>query len=90
MAYIVDFGDNKISDYCTVLNVKRSVLPSRSNFSKQIPTMDGSYFTGSRYEERKISLEIAILTHKREDYIYKVSQLAKILDVKTPRFIINN
>lgn len=88
MAYIVDFGENKISDYCTVLNVKRSILPTRSNSSKQIPTMDGSYFTGTRYEERKISLEVAILSHKREDYISQVSALAQILDVKEPAELI--
>lgn len=88
MAYVVTFGDNKLSDYCTILNVKRSVLPNRSNFSKQIPTMNGSYFTGSKYSERIITLEAAIFATKKEEYALKVGKLAEILDVKSPTQLI--
>lgn len=88
MAYKVIYGESNLSDYCLVLNVKRSILPNRSNFSKQIPTMNGSYFTGSKYAERTISLEVAILTKKKEEYAQKVSELAKILDVIYPSKLI--
>lgn len=84
MAYIVTYGENKLSDYCTILNVKRSVLPNRSNFSKQIPTMNGSYFTGSKYSERTITLEAAIFAKTREEYASKVEKLAEILNTEGP------
>ena len=60
MSYIVDFGNNRLSDYCSVLNVKRTILPTRSNFQKDIPTLNGSYYTGFKYAEKQIVLEIAI------------------------------
>lgn len=88
MGYIVTYGENKLSDYCSVLNVKRSVLPERSNFSKQVPTMNGSYFTGFKYAEKIITLEVAILAKKKEEYAEKVTKLANILDVEGPAQLI--
>lgn len=88
MAYKVKFGDTYLSDYCSVLNVKRSVLPTRSNFSKQIPTMNGSYYTGSKYEEKIITLEVAIYAKDKYEYAEKVSYLSEILNVKSPRQLI--
>lgn len=88
MKYIVTFNDYKLNDYCTVLNIKRSLLPERSNFSKQIPTMNGSHFTGFKYLERTITVEVAIIANTRESYINQVSNLANILDVKRPAELI--
>lgn len=88
MAYIVRYGENLLSDYCSVLNVKRSILPNRSNFSKQIPVMNGSYFTGGKYSERIITLDIAIYSNAREDYAKKIEDLANILNQSEPQQLI--
>lgn len=88
MSYIVKFGDNTLNDYCKVLNIKRSVLPERSNFSKQIPTMNGSYYTGSKYNEKQIQVEIAIVSKSKEDYMLKIDKLASILNTKRPTKLI--
>lgn len=84
MAYIVHFNDVNLSDYCTVLNVKRSVLPTRSNFSKQVPSMHGSYYTGGKYLEKVIGIEIAIFAKTKEEYSQKVEALANVLNVNKP------
>lgn len=88
MKYIVTFNDYYLNEYCTVLNIKRSLLPDRSNFSKEIPTMDGSYYTGSRYAERTITIEVAIIADSKEDYAIKVGELANILNTKKPAKLI--
>lgn len=90
MSYIVDFGKNRLSDYCSVLNVKRSILPTRNNFQKEIPTLHGSYYTGYKYSEKQIILEIAIYGKNKTDYMQKVTNLASILDVKNPAPLIIN
>lgn len=90
MSYIVTYGENNLNDYCTILNVKRSLLPERSNFSKEIPIMNGSYYTGSKYGERIITLEVLINAKSREEYALKISELASVLDVKEPTKLIIN
>ena len=54
MSYKVEFAGIDLSNYCTILNVNRSILPSRTNLSKSIPTMNGSYYTGFHYGERTL------------------------------------
>ena len=61
MTYEVNYNGANLSDYCKVLNVERTLLPSRTNLSKSIPTMNGSYYTGFHYGERIIKLEILFL-----------------------------
>lgn len=84
MSYEVNFAGINLSDYCTVLNVERGVLPPRENFSKSIPTMNGSFYTGYHYGERTISLEILIKADTREDYIAKVRKLADVIHTENP------
>lgn len=84
MSYKVLFNNNNLSDYCTVLNVTRSILPSRSNFSKTVPTLNGSYYTGGKYSERTIPIEVAIFAKNREEYAQKIGKLAEILNVNQP------
>ena len=84
MAYEVNFAGVNLSDYCTVLNIERSVLPPRENFSKTIPTMHGSYYTGYRYGERAISLEVYVKAPTKEEYVKKVRRLADVLHTENP------
>lgn len=84
MAYEVHFNDVNLSNYCTVLNVKRSVLPTRSNFSRQVPSMHGSYYTGGKYLEKVIPIEIAIFANTKDEYAQKVEALANVLNVREP------
>lgn len=84
MGYSVEFAGIHLEDYCKVLNVKRSVLPERENFSKSIPSVNGSIYTGHRYKERTIKLEIGIVAISEEDYIEKIRKLAGVLDTKNP------
>ena len=88
MSYIVEFADKRLSDYCKVLSVQRDILPERENFSKNIPTMHGSHYTGFHYKERIITLEVAITAESNSDYMNKVRELASVLNVNTPSKLI--
>lgn len=91
MGYSVEFAGVKLENYCKILNITRSILPSRENFSKTIPTMSGSFYTGFKYGERKISLEVAIIPDKQKTYMEKISELANVLNVSNPsRLIISD
>ena len=88
MAYEVNFNGVALNNYCKVLNVSRSVLPNRSNFSKQIPTMNGSYYTGFKYSEKVITIEVAIIAKDSLDYTKKIRELATVLNVANPSKLI--
>lgn len=88
MGYKVKFGNENLDEHCLVLNVIRSVTPSRSNFSKSIPSIHGSYYTGYRFNEKQITLEVAIITKNKSEYMEKVSKLAEVLNVSTPQEMI--
>lgn len=84
MSYEVKFNGVNVHDYCSVLGIKRELLPTRSNSFLEIPNMNGSYYTGYRYGERIIELEIAIVSTDKQDYMQKVRKLAEIFAVKKP------
>lgn len=84
MSYKVEFAGVSLSEYCTVLNVNRSILPQRTNYSKSIPTMNGSLYTGYHYGERIISLDIFLKGETKEKYIENVRNLARVLNVENP------
>lgn len=84
MSYEVTFANVDLHEYCKILNVKRNVLPPRQNFSKEIPSMWGSYFTGYKYGVREITLTVGIVAISKEDFQEKLRDLALALDVKTP------
>lgn len=88
MAYEVEFAGQPLSKYCKILSVERDILPERENFSKEIPSMHGSHFTGFKYKERVITLEVAIIAISNEDLREKVRKLAEVLDVKNPSRLI--
>lgn len=84
MAYEVMFAGVSLSDYCTVLNIERSVLPPRTNLSKDITAMNGSLYTGYHYGERTIGVEVMIPARTREEYVRKVRELASVLHTESP------
>lgn len=88
MAYKVNYASNNLHDYVTILNVKRTVLPPRDNFSKNIPSINGEYYTGYKYTPRKIVLECVIFAESREEFMENVTQLAYLLDTKSPSKLI--
>lgn len=88
MSYKVNFNGSNLSDYCTVLNIERTLLPTRINSSKSIPTMNGSFYTGYHYEEKFIKVEILINETSIQDLKNKLSNIKKILDVGNPSKLI--
>lgn len=66
------------------MNVKREILPNRQNFSKDIPSINGSIFTGYKYGTKSINVEVAIFSQDKTDYVKKVRNLARILNTKNP------
>src|SRR5699024_6700008 len=84
MSYIVNFAGNGLHNYFKILNVRRELIPSRSNFTKDIPGSHVQYYTGFKYNEKKIILECCFNATSRVEHMEKVYAISDILNVKSP------
>ena len=84
MAYEVTYAGIPLHNYIKIRNVKRTVLPSRENFTKNIPSQNGEFYMGYKYAPREITLECTIMAYSREEFIECINELAFILDVNVP------
>lgn len=85
MAYEVYYGDTPLHDYVTVLNVKRTILPSRENQVKDASGIFGSIYLGYKYAAKTITLECSLITYSKEEYLEGLKALGYVLDVKEPQ-----
>ena len=86
MKYIVEYAGVTLNDYCDVISkVDREILPPRENFSKTIPSMNGSYYTGYRYGERTITIEVNFSAPTKEELEDRLRVFADLLDVDSPK-----
>lgn len=86
MKYIVEYAGVTLNDYCDVISkVDREILPPRENFSKSIPSMNGSYYTGYKYGERTITIEVNFVAPTKEKLEKKLREFANLLDVDSPK-----
>ena len=88
MAYLVNFNGNNLEQIVGISKVKRDILPERQNYSKEVPSLNGSYYTGYKYKERNISIDIYIPSKTREERLETVRELAKVLDTPAPAVLI--
>ena len=88
MAYEVFYAGLPLHDYFTILNVNRELIPSRSNFTKDIPGSHGQYYTGFKYNEKKITLECYFKAKSKEEHIEKIYSTSNILNVTSPSQLI--
>ena len=88
MAYEVEFAGNKLHNYFKVLKIKRTLLPPRTNHTKEIPSLNGLLYTGYRYEPKVYTLECALVSEGNLDFADKIKEIAFILDVKEPSKLI--
>ncbi|MEE0725285.1 MAG: phage tail family protein, partial [Clostridium saudiense] len=73
------FAGIDLKDYIIINEIENKVMPNIKNFSKDIPGMDGEYFTRSKLGIRTITVKYTINTLNKYQLIDRLSVLAKIL-----------
>ena len=86
--YTATYAGIQLENYVNIMNIKRTLLPPRTNFTKDIPAVHGEVYMGYKYAPREISLECYLKATSKEEYIENVRDLAFILDVDTPKRLI--
>lgn len=77
----VTFADIELTQLFKVLDVKRSILPERENYSIAVSSKHGAYYTGFRYLPRQIEVEILLNNGLP---LSSMRALAWMLDIDTP------
>ena len=88
MAYEVNYATVDLHEYMTILNVKRTVIPSRQNFVKDITGVHGKYYMGYKYNEKIIRLECLIQADSKEERVELLNEISFLLDVSEPQTLI--
>lgn len=78
------FNDIDFSDLIRVLDVKRSVLPVKQDYTLEVPVRHGMYYTGYKYGERSIDVDFALITKDTTEYFSQLRILADALNVDEP------
>ena len=86
----INFNGTNLSEVCTISKIYNSILPERDNFTQVIPTVNGSYYTGFRYGEKVISVDIWFSKTNIQDYTNAIAKLAKVLNTSGPKKFISS
>lgn len=84
MTFTVSFSDFELTDYFTVENVHRSILPPREVNLLTVPAKHGAYFQNARYGVREISVDVIIKGKSPADLMNLMRFLAYCLDIPAP------
>lgn len=88
---MLKFGNYDLTDIIKIKDIKKSVLPSRTNTAVNIPSCMGEIYTGFKYESRTIEVEFIVVANTITSYEKAIRDLAGLLDYKTPaRLILGN
>lgn len=88
MGYGANYAGIQLENYINIWKINRDILPTRKNYTKDIPSLNGEVYMGYKYAPRPIGLECSVNASSREEYIDILKQLAFIFDVKTPKKLI--
>ena len=81
---MIIYGGVDLGQYIEVRSINRNILPTRENYTIDIPSMTGKIYNGFKYAERVI--EIDFLVKSIDPYLYPqmIRDIATILDVDSP------
>lgn len=80
----MDFAGVRLSDFLNIKTVNTSILPSRENYSINIPSRVGEIYNGFKYGTREIEIDFIVRPEDPFEYPQYVADIADVLDVIAP------
>ena len=88
--YEVLFNEVPLHDYLLITGIERTVLPPRTNYSKEIPSMYGEHYSGYNYEIREVKITGYLEASTQEDRNEGLYMIADILNVENPVKVVSS
>lgn len=83
--YNLIYDDIDFYGILKVLDVKKAILPSRTNYTVDIPNATGEHYLGFKYGSREIEIDVAIISDSISGYEATLRVLADAFNVDTPK-----
>ena len=81
---MIVYGGVDLGQYIEVRSINRNILPTRENYTIDIPSMTGKVYNGFKYAERVIEIDFLVKSIDPLDYPQMIRDIATILDVDSP------
>ena len=81
---MIVYGGVDLGQYLELRDIRRNILPTRENYSIDIPSMTGKVYNGFKYGERIIEVDFLVKPLNPFEYLQFVRDIATILDVDAP------
>ena len=81
---MIVYGGVDLGQYIEVRSINRNILPTRENYTIDIPSMAGKIYNGFKYAERVIEIDFLVKSIDPLAYPQMIRDIATILDVDSP------
>ena len=81
---MIVYGGVDLGQYIEVRSINRNILPTRENYTIDIPSMTGKIYNGFKYAERVIEIDFLVKSIDPLAYPQMIRDIATILDVDSP------
>ena len=81
---MIIYGGVDLGQYLELRDIRRNILPTRENYTIDIPSMTGKVYNGFKYGERVIEIDFLVKSLSTMEYLQFVRDIATILDVDAP------
>ena len=81
---MIVYGGVDLGQYLELRDIRRNILPTRENYTIDIPSMTGKVYNGFKYGERIIEIDFLVKSLSTMQYLQFVRDIATILDVDAP------
>ena len=81
---MINYGGVDLGQYLELRDIRRNILPTRENYSVDIPSMTGNIYNGFKYGERVIEVDFLVKSLTSYQYVQMLRDIATIIDVDAP------
>lgn len=82
---MLNFNDIDLEQILNVISIEKTIISSRTNYSKSISSRHGELYNGFKYEPKGIKVKADIKRYNEEEYQNAIDELSSALDVQEER-----
>lgn len=80
---MLNFNDIDLEQILNVISIEKTIISSRTNYSKNISSRHGELYNGFKYEPKLIKVKADIKRNNEEEYLDALDELSSALDVQS-------
>lgn len=82
---MLNFNDIDLEQILNVISIEKTIISSRTNYSKNISSRHGELYNGFKYEPKIIKVKADIKRNNEKEYLDALDELSSALNVQSER-----